>query len=387
MKVNPLVRTAAGGAVFGGILYYYNNNRDLYDAFNASSAVASSNSFELKEIRHELDLRKARSRKELETAKDELENTKYIYHVRWGNNKLGSDLQDLKEDINRIADDNYYQYRYSPSPFTHGLLSSHSYQDSTPGEKVLFKEGMAVTLCDEVEEIQTKEEDKGWVDKILSIPSKMTGWFSKSKSEEEFGHVNSKEPPHPNLKYNEYLEGWQVQEVFKPEGADDYYGVLYVNNEKGYAVLAHRGTAIDDSLKLKNQSLKADLIEILNGNIGVQQMHCNEATHKVVNLVKPYNYHLSTTGHSLGAWLAELSVYYCHQQDGMKQKNVKAITFDSPGTKNQFENLDPNNDKQDFNDTHNMYITTYLSAPNIVNSCNEHVECTDYTLIYHTHLF
>ena len=215
MKVNPLVRTVAGGAVFGGILYYYNNNKDLYAPFNASNAVASSNNFELKEIRHELDLRKVAGRKELEEAKDTLENTKYIYHVRWGNNKLGNELQDLKEDINRIADDNYQQYRYSPSPFIHGLLSSHSYQDSTAGQKVLFKEGMDVTSCDEVAEIQTQEEEKGLIDKIRT---KMTSWFSTSKSQEEPPYPDSKELPHPNSKYNEYLDGWQVQKVFKPEG-------------------------------------------------------------------------------------------------------------------------------------------------------------------------
>jgi hypothetical protein len=42
------------------------------------------------------------------------------------------------------------------------------------------------------------------------------------------------------------------------------------------------------------------------------------------------NYKLSITGHSLGAYLAELSIYYCHMD--LNFKNVKGVTFDGPGS-------------------------------------------------------
>lgn len=58
--------------------------------------------------------------------------------------------------------------------------------------------------------------------------------------------------------------------MFPPGNTDDYYSVLYFNDKTHHAVFAHRGTDIPNSLKGKNASLKADLIEILNHNIGVQ---------------------------------------------------------------------------------------------------------------------
>ncbi|WP_230455944.1 MULTISPECIES: lipase family protein [spotted fever group] len=41
------------------------------------------------------------------------------------------------------------------------------------------------------------------------------------------------------------------------------------------------------------------------------------------------NYNLSFTGHSLGVWLAELSLYFAHRD--FHYPKAKAITFDSPG--------------------------------------------------------
>lgn len=41
-------------------------------------------------------------------------------------------------------------------------------------------------------------------------------------------------------------------------------------------------------------------------------------------------YSLSITGHSLGAYLAELSVYYCLYD--FDYCNVRGVTFDGPGS-------------------------------------------------------
>jgi hypothetical protein len=205
----------------------------------------------------------------------------------------------------------------------HGLLSSHSYETSKVGDKVEFT-------------------------------------------------ANSKGAPHVNAKYNQYLEDWRVEQVFQPKNADDYYSVLYVNDKTHHAVLAHRGTDIPNSLKGKNASLKADLIEILNHNIGVQQAASYVSTKEALEITQQLGYNFSTTGHSLGAWLAELSLYFCHMD--FNYHKVRAVTFDSPGTKDQMDLFKSNiyNAETKVN-TIQFDIVTYLSAPNIVNVCNQHV--------------
>src|SRR5690606_38111680 len=121
-------------------------------------------------------------------------------------------------------------YKHHPTDFIPGLLSSHSYNTSEEGGEVKFTD------------------------------------------------------EHTNAKYNDYLTDWHVEKVFNPDDADDYYSVLYINEKDHHAVLAHRGTDIPGSLRdIKNpgkgnQSLKADLIAILNHNISVQQGASNDST-------------------------------------------------------------------------------------------------------------
>lgn len=69
---------------------------------------------------------------------------------------------------------------------------------------------------------------------------------------------------------------------------------------------------------------------MLIGEIGLHQAHAYGGTKIAVDFAKNMNYGLSITGHSLGAYLAELSVYYCHMD--LNFKNVRGVTFDGPGT-------------------------------------------------------
>lgn len=151
-----------------------------------------------------------------------VDSNPFIGHIVWGNLPKGEEGEALVQQIENKLIENNKLYQSHPTDFTHALLSSHSYKNSEVGNKVEFT-------------------------------------------------IDSKGAPHVNVKYNEYLEDWRVEKVFLPANADDYYSVLYVNDKTHHAVLAHRGTDIPNSLKGKNASLKADLIEILNHNIGVQQ--------------------------------------------------------------------------------------------------------------------
>jgi hypothetical protein len=261
------------------------------------------------------------TRDQLNDLAEQVANNAFIGHIIWG--RLPKDGEIVVAQIENKLVENNKLYKSHPSDFVHGLLSSHSYETSKVDDKVEFT-------------------------------------------------ADSKGITHINAKYNQYLEDWRVEKVFQPKNADDYYSVLYVNNKTHHAVLAHRGTDIPNSLKGKNASLKADLTEILNHNIGVQQAASYVSTKEALEITQQLGYNFSTTGHSLGAWLAELSLYFCHMD--FNYHKVRAVTFDSPGTKDQMDLFESNVYNAETKvDTSQFDIVTYLSAPNIVNVCNQHV--------------
>ncbi|MCC8372204.1 MAG: tetratricopeptide repeat protein [Rickettsia endosymbiont of Pseudomimeciton antennatum] len=211
-------------------------------------------------------------------------------------------------------------YNHHPSDFIHGLLSSHSYQNSKSGDKV------------------------------------------------EFPNNN------PNTKYNQYLTNWQVNQVFDCPEFGKYYAVLYVNRQDHQLVLAHRGTVFEILDMFKSISpVSTDIKGILEGHIDrPQQSAAYKSCGKTVEYAKEQGYHLSFTGHSLGAWLAELALYHCCKDYNYME--AKAVTFDSPGSYKSFKQLKSNVKTPDnkFKEA-DLPIVSYLSAPNVVNSCNEHV--------------
>ena len=94
------------------------------------------------------------------------------------------------------------------------------------------------------------------------------------------------------------------------------------------------------------------------------------STRECVELSKKLNYSLSFTGYSFGAWLAEQSVFFCHKD--FKKRDVRAVTFESPGSKEYLDILNTNNiESRDTNfDLIDLDIVTYLTEPNFVNTCN-----------------
>jgi hypothetical protein len=82
---------------------------------------------------------------------------------------------------------------------------------------------------------------------------------------------------------------------------------------------------------------------------------------------------LSFTGYSFGAWLAEQSVFFCHKD--LKKRDVRAVTFESPGSKEYLDILNKSNiySAETNFDLIDLDIVTYLTEPNFVNTCNSHV--------------
>lgn len=180
--------------------------------------------------------------------------------------------------------------------------------------------------------------------------------------------------------YDEYLEGWQILETFD-EPISGYYGAIYQNTTDRQLVLAHRGTQIEGkniTQKLtglfcnSDSDVQTDIRGIFGKSLVTQQVRAYEFTQKAVNYAQEQSYNLSITGHSLGAWLSEMSGYYCYRD--FNYPTVKIVNFDSPGSVAHMSDFEFNikNCETEF-DIKNIDITTYLSAPNLVNCCNQHI--------------
>lgn len=174
-------------------------------------------------------------------------------------------------------------------------------------------------------------------------------------------------------------QGWTLHASAENIGGG-YYGYAWVNHRYKHLVFAHRGTA---SLA----AVKADAEGIVLGELTPQQAAAAAFVAKTLGATLPLphqpsydvkgigrlstefsDYHLAFTGHSLGAWLAELCTATFHRL------HAYAVTFDSPGAGPMLEKLNETNiqDSPDFR-LSQLNITTYLTAPNLINTCHPHV--------------
>jgi hypothetical protein len=141
--------------------------------------------------------------------------------------------------------------------------------------------------------------------------------------------------------------------------------------KKKQVVIAHRGTIFTDLLEA-HPSIKADVEGIINNKIIPHQKLAYNLTKSAKDFAIDNGYYLSITGHSLRAWLAELSALYAYEQ--MNYSKSKTVTFESPGSKPAFDSFKPNVQSKDtLFEAANFDITTYLSEPNFINCCNGHV--------------
>ena len=132
--------------------------------------------------------------------------------------------------------------------------------------------------------------------------------------------------------YTRFLHGWKVHSINYDEAKGKYYGVIFVNAENSQLVLAHRGTTFDSwgDLLTANSALGADIYGVLEGQFVGQEDAAALLTENAVNIAKQENYVFSTTGHSLGEWLAVISLHHSLKKCNYNQG--KAVLFDSPGS-------------------------------------------------------
>ncbi|WP_353273619.1 tetratricopeptide repeat protein [Wolbachia endosymbiont (group A) of Agelastica alni] len=188
-------------------------------------------------------------------------------------------------------------------------------------------------------------------------------------------------------------EGWKLLTTAYNQGATNhYFGAAYWNPDQQQIVIAHRGT--DPSF---TGALWTDIRGILQNNYVPQMNSAVTFANKIKTVLdelnkKPnVNLQLSFTGHSLGGWLAQITTfttkYFILEPFDESSFFVKSekmgyhahtVAFDSPGSKDMLSKIKSDFDLRHYKDDNSLSlsyldITSYLSAPNLVNTCCSHL--------------
>ncbi|KAI2797171.1 hypothetical protein BLOT_011149 [Blomia tropicalis] len=172
--------------------------------------------------------------------------------------------------------------------------------------------------------------------------------------------------------------------------SNGYFGATFWNLEREQVVIAHRGTELTNI-----GAVWTDIKSIYGNKVSLQMSSAVTFTHYVQRIFAEIDKECGThfkmfmTGHSLGAWLAQIctfSVKYLTIMDNDNTYFVKSmeeghhahtVVFDSPGCKPMLQQLqrefDVKYDNVEKLPIDCLDITSYLSAPNRVNTCNPHV--------------
>lgn len=183
-----------------------------------------------------------------------------------------------------------------------------------------------------------------------------------------YQHENSPPDKINNIRYLEDL-GWSLHGMFPGSQASGYIGIIFVHERRKQCVLAHAGT-----LPERFSTLRADANGIVRGQpdpLIMDAILLPKRQREQVTALLSEGYYLSFTGHSLGGFLAEMSVYACLRGWGLTNAWVGAVTFDSPGSIEVME-LWQSDIPGERIDLSNLNVVSFLSSPNLVNTCHQH---------------
>ena len=176
-------------------------------------------------------------------------------------------------------------------------------------------------------------------------------------------------------RYPYELGDWEIVERFKIDRGlwGGYRGVLCYNKDKNQVVLAHRGTKPSNL-----NSLQTDFLAITLGWTEGQSADIDDFIRTSVAHAHEKKAFLYITGHSLGGWLAQVTMCILQSRMAGEQAvqqvrpRTHCITFDTPGASVALKYFSKKyaSCSQDISQQH---IVNYLSAPNPVNTCRQHI--------------
>ena len=186
----------------------------------------------------------------------------------------------------------------------------------------------------------------------------------------DYGYLDADEVGKQSL-VSKLDEGWEIREC--PEGQLDsgYVGAIFVHEARKQIVIAHAGT-----LPTRVKTFLADARGVVGAGADPLLLDALMRTHGkkqiiLKQLVGKEGYRLSFTGHSLGGFLAEMSVYACHRGFGLHYPEASAVVFDSPGSLEVMQAWESHIGQHQIN-LKQLNIIAFLSSPNLVNTANSH---------------
>ena len=183
-------------------------------------------------------------------------------------------------------------------------------------------------------------------------------------------------------------DGWKLLTTASNNSKfNGYFGAAYWHPEHQQVVIAHR------SIKLRNVgSLWTELFSVVFKHHASQMNSASTFANKVVEVLREVNrtkgvsFQIFFTGHALGGLLAQVTTFTTENLKTEGNIFLKTndddcyhphtIVFDSPGCRSMLLQMA---DKYDVRldgrsiDIEHLDITSYLSAPNLINTCNLHV--------------
>ena len=289
--------------------------------FNEVLKHVKANQIDYKRI--EFDSCETLSLNQLKQLKEYIARNNFVGDISWCDLETDGDdaeCQRIQREIETLIQSNNLSFKQYPSDFCHLLLClfTHHAHEAT-----------------------------------LKLKLNQTVKFEKSK-------LNAAALKKQANELNEHVKDWQVLKIYKRtknkpkndnEFYNDHFSLLFVNNKAGQLALCHSGLIFkvkDILLNLKTVS-RTDTDALKMAVKLLSHQHSAYTVSKdAVDAAQVTKYNLSVCGHGFGAWLAELSVFFCLSK--FKFDSVKLLTFDSV---NAFR-LDG---------------VSYLTVPNLFNSC------------------
>jgi|GEM_PF-5231516 len=156
--------------------------------------------------------------------------------------------------------------------------------------------------------------------------------------------------------------GWRVETDIEENG---YHASIWVNAITKQVVLAHRGSQNADSWLTDLESV----IHLRPGSF----VHSAVASlsHSRVLALREQGYRFSTTGHSLGGFLAQICVFWSqrHELEQTYYPDMSAVVFDSPGAVEFLNALSSNNISQKENIIiSQLNIQNFCAMPTVVST-------------------
>jgi len=158
-------------------------------------------------------------------------------------------------------------------------------------------------------------------------------------------------------------KGWNLMKFISLENA--YIGAVWVNDKSKQVVIVHRGsknatswiTDVESVVKLKSGEFITSALDMMKDPMILEY--------------RQKEYRLSTTGHSLGGFLAQICVYWAHriEQKETYYPEMSAMVFDSPGAADFMESIQSNlvSEKERITIPH-LKIHNFCAMPTVVST-------------------